>query len=98
MRGRASINTGKPENRCPSFLLLLGGVLQQLRYLCESSQYLHTLRELGYPQPSTSLLRDNTCAVGLANDYLKPKRSKAILMRYHWVREQRVQSEDFGVT
>ena len=55
------------------------------------------LDALGYPQAATSLLCDNTCAVGLANKSLKPKRSKAILMRYHWVRE-RVQSGEFVVT
>ncbi len=57
------------------------------------------LDALGYPQPSTSLSCDNTCAVGLANNNksLKPKRSKAILMRYHWVYEQ-VQSGEFDVT
>ncbi len=55
------------------------------------------LEALGYSQPSTRLLCDNTCAVGLANKSLKPKRSKAILMRYHWVRE-RVQSGEFVVT
>jgi hypothetical protein len=55
------------------------------------------LDALGYPQAATSLLCDNTCAVGLANRTLKPKRSKATLMRYHWVRE-RVQSREFDVT
>ena len=55
------------------------------------------LDALGYPQPATSLLCDNTCAIGLANKSLKPKRSKAILMRYHWIRE-RVQSGEFVVT
>ncbi len=55
------------------------------------------LDALGYPQSSTSiLLYDNTCAVGVANKSLKPKRSKPILMRYHWVRE-RVQSGEFDV-
>lgn len=43
---------------------------------------------LGYPQPPTLIYCDNACAVGLANDTVKLKRSKAIDMRYHWVRDR----------
>ncbi len=46
------------------------------------------LTELGYAQPPTLILCDNACAVGLATDSIKAKRSKAIDMRYHWVRER----------
>jgi hypothetical protein len=34
------------------------------------------------------MLCDNLCAVGIANNTLKAKRSKAIDMRYHWVRDR----------
>lgn len=46
------------------------------------------LQALGYKQPVTQLLCDNRCAVGIANDNIKVKRSKAIDMRYHWVRDR----------
>eukprot|EP01034_Spumella_vulgaris_P021900 gene21900-27977_t len=54
------------------------------------------LTALGYPQPSTVLLCDNRCAVGLATDTIKVKRSKAIDMRYHWLRD-RIRNGDFRV-
>jgi hypothetical protein len=40
------------------------------------------LADLGYPQPPTTILCDNTTAIGLANDNIKMKRSKAIDMRF----------------
>jgi hypothetical protein len=48
----------------------------------------HTLHDLGYPQASTTIMCDNSCAVGIANVTVKQKRSKAIDMRYHWIRDQ----------
>jgi hypothetical protein len=48
----------------------------------------HTLYDLGYPQGSTIIKCDNSCAVGIANVTVKQKRSKAIDMRYHWIRDQ----------
>jgi hypothetical protein len=48
----------------------------------------HTLIDLGYPQGTTEIICDNTCAVGIANQSIKQKRSKAIDMRYHWIRDQ----------
>jgi hypothetical protein len=54
------------------------------------------LTDLGYPQVTTTLICDNECAVGLATDGVKQKRSKAIDMRYHWIRDQ-VRQEKFKV-
>ncbi len=34
---------------------------------------------------------DNTCAIGIATDSIKQKRSKAIDMGFHWVRESQGQ-------
>ncbi len=42
------------------------------------------LEDLGYPQPPTIITCDNTCAIGIATDSIKQKRSKAIDMRFHW--------------
>ena len=41
-----------------------------------------------YPQPPTITLCDSACAVGIANDKVKIKRSKSIDMRFHWVRDR----------
>jgi hypothetical protein len=44
-------------------------------------------RALGCPQKGPTILRcDNSCAVGLANDEIKFSQSKAIDMRWHWIR------------
>ncbi len=46
------------------------------------------LADLGYPQPPTTILCDSTTTIGLANDNIKMKRSKAIDMRFHWIRDR----------
>jgi hypothetical protein len=46
------------------------------------------LSVMGYEQPATGILCDNSVAVGIANLTVKPKQSKTIDMRYHWVRDQ----------
>ena len=55
-----------------------------------------TLIDLGYPQDNTIILCDNSCAVGLANNSVKAKRSKAIDMRFHWIQD-RVSQGQFQV-
>ena len=47
-----------------------------------------TLQEMGHKQAATTIYCDNACAVGIANDTIKQKRSKAIDMRFHWVRDR----------
>lgn len=54
------------------------------------------LSEMGHPQGPTPIQVDNICAVGLANDTVKQRRSKAIDMRYYWVRD-RIQQKHFHV-
>jgi hypothetical protein len=56
-----------------------------------------TLEDLGYPQGPTPISSDNQCAVGVANRTVKQRRSKAIDMRYHWIRD-RVAQKHFTVT
>jgi hypothetical protein len=46
------------------------------------------LDALGYTQPPNHLYADNSAAVGIANDTVKLRRSKAIDMRYHWIRDR----------
>ena len=63
----------------------------------EATNARHILQDLGYPQDTTTIMCDNSCAVGIANNDVKQKRSKAIDMRYHWIRDQ-VQQGKFKVT
>jgi hypothetical protein len=46
------------------------------------------LDELGHQQPATPMVTDNNTATGIANDSVKQKRSKAMDMRYYWVRDR----------
>jgi hypothetical protein len=63
----------------------------------QQAEYERTiLTALGHPQPPTTILTDNDFAQGLANDSIKQKCSKAILMRYHWVRD-RVRLNHFNI-
>ena len=52
------------------------------------TQHRNTLCDMGYPQRTTKISCDNQCAVGIANDQVKQKHSRAIDMRYHWIRDQ----------
>jgi hypothetical protein len=54
------------------------------------------LEEMGYPQPPTPIVTDNSTASGIANDTVKQKRSKAIDMRFYWIRD-RVRQKQFIV-
>ena len=47
-----------------------------------------TLVEMGHLQPPTPLVTDNSTASGIANDSVKQKRSKAMDMRFYWVRDR----------
>mgnify|MGYP006356563395 FL=1 len=54
------------------------------------------LEELGHPQPPTPIQTDNSTAAGIANDTVKQKRSKAIDMRFYWIRD-RVRQGQFHI-
>jgi hypothetical protein len=47
-----------------------------------------TLQELGHAQPPTPMVTDNSTATGIANDSVKQKRSKAMDMRFYWIRDR----------
>jgi len=53
-----------------------------------------TAEELGHKQPPTPILCDNSFARDLATDTCKQRRSKAIDMRFHWLRD-RVRQKQF---
>ena len=46
------------------------------------------LQEMGHPQPPTPIVSDNSTAVGIANNTVKQRRSKAIDMRFYWIRDR----------
>jgi hypothetical protein len=52
-----------------------------------------TLTELGHQQPPTIMVTDNECARGIANETVKQKRSKAIDMRFYWIRDRVAQKQ-----
>jgi hypothetical protein len=46
------------------------------------------LIEMGYPQPPTPLQTDNNTAAGISNSTVKQRCSKAINMRFYWIRDR----------
>ena len=56
-----------------------------------------TCCSIGHPQPPTNVVCDNECAVGLATETIRPRKSKAIDMRFDWTRD-RVRQGQFTVT
>ncbi len=51
---------------------------------------------MGYPQSPTIIMCDRTSTIGIAKDSIKQKRSKAIDMRFHWIRD-RVRQAQFTI-
>ena len=51
------------------------------------------LEEMGHPQPRTPIQTDNTTAEGVINNKIQPKRTKAMDMRYHWLRDREAQGQ-----
>ena len=46
------------------------------------------LEEMGHPQPPTPIMTDNTTANGIVNDTVKQRRSRAIDMRFYWLKDR----------
>jgi hypothetical protein len=55
-----------------------------------------TLEELGHKQPPTPMETDNTTATGYSNGTIKQKRTKAMDMRFFWIKD-RVKQGQFHV-
>jgi hypothetical protein len=55
-----------------------------------------TLEELGNPHPPTPIETDNTTATGYSNGTIKQKRTKAMDMRFYWIKD-RVKQGQFNV-
>ena len=52
-----------------------------------------TLHEMGHPQPPAPIRTDNSTATGIINGTAKQQRSKAIDMRFYWVRDRTQQKQ-----
>ena len=59
----------------------------------ESIPMRQCLEELGYKQLLLLIKIDNTTAVGFMTDSIKPKKTRAIDMRYHWVLDREAQHQ-----
>jgi len=46
------------------------------------------LQEIGHEQPATPIQVDNSTAEGIINKRVQPKRTKAMDMRFHWLRDR----------
>ncbi len=62
----------------------------------EGEELRNTLEDFGYKQHATQILCDNSFSTNLAKNMVKQKRSKAIDMRWHWIRE-RVAKQHFEI-
>ena len=62
----------------------------------EAIPYRQCLTDLGHPQGPTPINTDNATAHGIVNNTMKQKKSKAMDMRFYWVRD-RVQQQQFNV-
>ena len=51
------------------------------------------LKEMGHPQPRTPIQTNNTTVEGVINNKIQPKRTKAMDMRYHWLRNREAQGQ-----
>ena len=51
------------------------------------------LESMGFPQPPTPLKTDNSTANGIINNTMKQKRSKAIDVRFYWLRDRAKQGQ-----
>ena len=62
----------------------------------EATPICTTLEKMNWPQPFTPIQVDNATAVGLANQNVKQKMSKAMNMRYFWICD-RIKQNQFKV-
>jgi hypothetical protein len=51
------------------------------------------LEEMGHKQPPTPLQTDNAMAEAVTNGKVQPKRTKAMDMRFHWLRDRECQRQ-----
>ena len=54
----------------------------------EAVPFRTTLEELGWKQPPTPIITDNSTTKGITKKTIKQKRSKAMDMRFYWLRDR----------
>jgi hypothetical protein len=60
----------------------------------KKANYLHQiLQEMGHPHPRTPIQIDNMTAEGVIKNKIQPKRTKAMDMRFHWLRNREAQRQ-----
>ena len=52
---------------------------------------------LTHPQPATTIQTDNSTAAGVVNSNIQPQRTKAMDMRFHWLRDRKVAQKMFRI-
>jgi hypothetical protein len=52
-----------------------------------------TLEELGHKQPPTPIQTDNSTACGVANNEIQPKATKAMDMRFYWLKDREARKQ-----
>ena len=60
---------------------------------CETIHIRNILAELGHKQPRTPIQTDNTTAEAIINNTVQPKQTKAMDMRFHWLRDRTLQKQ-----
>jgi hypothetical protein len=53
---------------------------------CEAVAMRQLLEEMGHKQPPTPMQTDNSTALGVVTNNIQPRRTKAMDMRFHWIR------------
>jgi hypothetical protein len=61
--------------------------------VCEAVPQRQLLIEMGHPQPATPMQTDNTTAVGVVNSNIQPRQTKAMDMRFYWLRYREAQQQ-----
>ena len=59
----------------------------------EAVYFRQALDIMGHPQPPTPMQIDNSTADGVVNNKVQPKRTKAMDMRFHWLRCREAQKQ-----
>ena len=53
------------------------------------------LKVMGHPHPPTAVQTDNSTVEGIINLRVQPKRTKAMVMQFHWLHDQGVNQKQF---
>jgi hypothetical protein len=59
----------------------------------KAAELVNTLEDLGHHQRPVKIFADNKPAVSVANNKAKQKRSKAIDMRFNWIKDRTAQGQ-----